>query len=221
MSRESSLIDLVSLDPGSVTISSGDNNNNNTNTVEYHDYGNPPSPAPAQGNDANQVRLEFENEAIPESESSADAELISKLVHATQYGHLQVCRTAIDDGFDVNLRDKEDVTLLHWAAINNRLELAKLFITKGAQVDAIGGELKSTPLHWAVRQRHLQMVIFLVSKHANPRILDGDGYSCLHVAAQLGHTSVLAYLIAKGECINEPDRKSMTPLMWAVYRQNA
>ena len=49
------------------------------------------------------------------------------------------------------------MTHLHWAAINNRIEISKLFLSRGAEVDAVGGELKSTPLHWAARQGHFQV----------------------------------------------------------------
>ena len=48
--------------------------------------------------------------------------------------------------------DKSGVTLLHWAALNDRIEIAKLLINRGAEVDAIGGTLKSTPLFWAIRE---------------------------------------------------------------------
>ena len=54
--------------------------------------------------------------------------------------------------YDVNKRDDENVTLLHWSAINNRQEIAKFLIDRGAVIDAIGGELISTPIHWATRQ---------------------------------------------------------------------
>lgn len=57
----------------------------------------------------------------------------------------------VQSGFDVNQPDSETVTLLHWAAINNRKELIKYFVACGAVVDAIGGDLQSTPLHWATR----------------------------------------------------------------------
>lgn len=53
---------------------------------------------------------------------------------------------------------QENVTLLHWAAINNRLEIVNYLVSRGAIVDAIGGELESTPLQWATRQGHLPMV---------------------------------------------------------------
>lgn len=57
----------------------------------------------------------------------------------------------VEAGADVNQPDSETVTLLHWAAINNRKDIVKYLIAKGAVVDAIGGELASTPLHWATR----------------------------------------------------------------------
>lgn len=57
----------------------------------------------------------------------------------------------MEAGADVNQPDAENVSLLHWASINNRKKTVKYLIAKGAQVDAIGGELASTPLHWATR----------------------------------------------------------------------
>jgi hypothetical protein len=45
----------------------------------------------------------------------------------------------------------------------------------GAFMDAIGGELCSSPLHWATRQGHLSMVVLLVQHGADPNICDGEG----------------------------------------------
>ncbi len=42
-------------------------------------------------------------------------------------------------------------------------------------MDAIGGELCSSPLHWATRQGHLSMVVLLVQHGADPNICDGEG----------------------------------------------
>ena len=75
------------------------------------------------------------------------------IVKATQYGAFERIQHLInDEEVDVNARDSENVTLMHWAAINNRVEICKFFLSKNATVDAIGGELRSTPLHWATRQ---------------------------------------------------------------------
>ncbi len=97
------------------------------------------------------------------------------IVRATQYGAFERCKHLIESGFDVNQRDAENVTLLHWAAINNRRDIVKYYISKGAIVDAIGGDLQSTPLHWATRQGHISMIILLLQHRADPTILDGEG----------------------------------------------
>ena len=93
------------------------------------------------------------------------------IVKATQYGAFDRVQEIIESGFDVNERDEvdktdlspiidcyhllcflqENVTLLHWAAINNRREIVQYFLQLGADCNAVGGELMSTPLHWATR----------------------------------------------------------------------
>lgn len=143
------------------------------------------------------------------------------IVKATQYGIFERCRDLVEAGFDVRQPDKENVTLLHWAAINNRIDLVKYYISKGAIVDQLGGDLNSTPLHWATRQGHLSMVVQLMKYGADPSLIDGEGCSCVHLAAQFGHTSIVAYLIAKGQDVDMMDQNGMTPLMWAAYRTHS
>ncbi|KAG8180260.1 hypothetical protein JTE90_019541 [Oedothorax gibbosus] len=140
------------------------------------------------------------------------------IVKATQFGVYERCQEIIESGYDVNRPDSENVTLLHWAAINNRQEIVRYYISKGANVDTIGGELHSTPLHWATRQGHLAMVVLLMHYGADPSITDGEGCQCIHLAAQFGHTSIVGYLAAKGQNINAADKNGMTPLMWSCYR---
>lgn len=43
------------------------------------------------------------------------------------------------------------------------------------------------------------MVVQLMKYGADPSLIDGEGCSCIHLAAQFGHTSIVAYLIAKGQ----------------------
>ncbi|XP_036432916.1 palmitoyltransferase ZDHHC17 [Colossoma macropomum] len=143
------------------------------------------------------------------------------IVKATQYGIFERCRELVEAGYDVRQPDKENVTLLHWAAINNRIDLVKYYISKGAVVDQLGGDLNSTPLHWATRQGHLSMVVQLMKYGADPSLIDGEGCSCVHLAAQFGHTSIVAYLIAKGQDVDMMDQNGMTPLMWAAYRTHS
>lgn len=142
------------------------------------------------------------------------------IVRATQYGALDRVTELVEAGADVNQPDAETVTLLHWAAINNYKDIVKYLMVKGAVVDAIGGELISTPLHWATRQGHLGIVVILMRAGADPTLRDSEGFSCIHLATLFGHTAIVAYLVAKGVNPNMLDRSAMTPLMWSAYKVN-
>ncbi|KAJ3659688.1 hypothetical protein Zmor_011363 [Zophobas morio] len=140
------------------------------------------------------------------------------IVKATQYGAFARVKELVDAGYDVNQRDTETVTLLHWAAINNRKDIIKFFIERGAEVDAVGGELNATPLHWATRQGHLDAVVILMNAGTDPTLRDAEGCSCIHLAAQFGHTALVAYFIARGISPDLADRAGMTPLMWSCWK---
>ena len=63
-----------------------------------------------------------------------------------------------------------------------------------------------------------QMVMLLMQHGADPNIKDGEGCSGLHLAAQFGHTAIVAYLVAKCCHINDTDGNGMTALMWSCFR---
>ncbi|XP_047437519.1 putative palmitoyltransferase ZDHHC13 [Mugil cephalus] len=154
----------------------------------------------------------------PKKRSHMDDSSSWDIVKATQFGILDRCKELVEAGYDVRQPDKENVTLLHWAAINNRLELVKYYISKGAIVDQLGGDLSSTPLHWAIRQGHLPMVIQLMRYGADPSISDGEGYRALHLAILFQHMAIAAYLMAKGQEVDGPDCNGQTPLMLAAQK---
>ncbi|XP_014670773.1 PREDICTED: palmitoyltransferase ZDHHC17-like [Priapulus caudatus] len=177
--------------------------------------------------EVNQVSLEEDGSVLtrqlspqqdPEIRTAAFNTTRYDIIKATQYGIIDRCKEIVENGYDVRQPDAENVTLLHWAAINNRKELVRYYLSKGAYIDQLGGDLMSTPLHWATRQGHLQMVVLLMQYGADPSLRDGEGCSPIHLAAQFAHTTIVAYLIAKGQDANMPDRNGMTPLMWACYR---
>ena len=45
-----------------------------------------------------------------------------------------------------------------------------------------------------------------------------SGFTALHVAAQFGKTSVMGYLVARGQPVDTVDVAMMTPLMWSVSK---
>ncbi|NWI08628.1 ZDH13 Palmitoyltransferase, partial [Crypturellus soui] len=135
-----------------------------------------------------------------------------------RYGLLERCKELVEAGYDVRQPDRENVTLLHWAAINNRQELARQVLSPCAVVDQLGGDLNSTPLHWAIRQGHLPMVILLLKCGADASLIDGEGFSSIHLAVLFQHMPVIAYLISKGQSIDTTDFNGQTPLMISAQK---
>jgi len=118
-------------------------------------------------------------------------------------------------------RDKDDITPLHWAAINNKAEACTYLIEQGAEVNAVGGTLQATPLHWAARNGLVHVMDLLIQHGANPRLLDVQGYSSLHTVTHSSNYWALLYLLCRPKmAIDEPDRAGHTPLHWAAYQRD-
>ncbi len=140
-------------------------------------------------------------------------------IKATQYGILDRLKELVESNqTDPHKPDAENVYLLHWAAINNRLDIGKYLLSLGCAVDVVGGELESTPLNWAARSGHIQMVVFLMNNGANPLTYDIEGFSTIHLSTMFGHSIVTSYLLAKGIDPDLKDKNGVTPLMFAAQR---
>ncbi|CAG5849196.1 unnamed protein product, partial [Menidia menidia] len=135
----------------------------------------------------------------PKKRSLMDDSSSWDIVKATQFGILERCKELVEAGYDVRQPDKENVTLLHWAAINNRSELVKYFISKGAVVDQLGGDLKSTPLHWAIR-----------CEREGSRAVRGSRFQLQFRPSKSVHLFCFE--------VDEPDCNGQTPLMLAAQK---
>jgi hypothetical protein len=93
--------------------------------------------------------------------------------------------------------DKYGQTPLVIAAFNNRLDVAKLLLTKGADVQ-IQTNNGSTALHLAAAKGNLEMVKLLLEHKALINALDRDGWSPMHSALTYGHQDVADFLSEKG-----------------------
>jgi len=140
-------------------------------------------------------------------------------ITATQHGFTTRCIQLLESGqANAAVTDEESICPLHWAAINNRVDLIRIFISHGAVVDQIGGELGGTPLHWAVRQCCFQAVKILLDAGADPTIMDTEGYSTFHIAAQLGSWPILSLILtySNGAHLDIKDINGRTPIMMAL-----
>ena len=106
-------------------------------------------------------------------------------------------------------------TCLHIAADNGHLDICRLLLDKGAQVEAKDNR-GCTPLHWAAREGYVEIVRLLCDRGADVEAHDNDGRRPLHRAALYGHISVVKELIEERNAeINARDDIGWTALTWA------
>ena len=58
------------------------------------------------------------------------------MIQATNKHRKEIVELLIAKGADVNVKDKQGSTTLHWAAYHGHKEIAELLIAKGANVNA-------------------------------------------------------------------------------------
>ena len=82
---------------------------------------------------------------------------------ATKQGDVDAVKQFIVAGEDVNAKDNNGVSPLHYAAYYGEKEVAELLIAKGADVNAkdVNDE---TPLNWAEEGKHIE-ITDLLRKH--------------------------------------------------------
>lgn len=146
----------------------------------------------------------------------------SNIFVAAQRGDLALIKTLIESGgATANDRDPQNITPLHWAAINAHLPACRYLLDQGAEVDALGGDLVATPMQWAARNGYLYVIQLLIAHNADPNITDSQGYNTLHLVTHSSAVMPLLYLLHQPINVDARDSQAHTALMWAAYQGDA
>ncbi|KAL0065621.1 palmitoyltransferase akr1 [Marasmius tenuissimus] len=141
---------------------------------------------------------------------------------AAQRGDVALIRELIESGqAQATDRDEQNITPLHWAAINAQVATCRYLLEQGAEVDALGGDLVATPLQWAARNGYLYVIQLLISHNADPTIADSQGYNTLHLVTHSSSVMPLLYLLHQPINVDSRDSQGHTSLMWAAYQGDA
>lgn len=119
---------------------------------------------------------------------------------------------------DVNGAQPDGMTALHWAALHDDVETAKLLV--GARV-TVTNRFGITPLSLACQRGSEAMVAHLLERGADPNTSVRGGETVLMTAARTGKLGPVRALIARGAGLNARERRGQTALMWAAAEGNA
>ena len=127
---------------------------------------------------------------------------------AARSGNIEAVKQQLIDGEDVNVKDKNDRTALHWAKTKN---IAKLLISKGADVNfkCVDGD---TPLRFAALYGHTEVAELLIAKGANVKAKYNSGSTLVHFGAKTDRPRLVGLLIEAGADVNATDTYGSTPL---------
>jgi hypothetical protein len=97
----------------------------------------------------------------------------------------------------VNVKDDwSGYTPLHYAAGNGHIEIARLLLQNGAEVN-VKSNCGSTPLHWAASDGHVEILHLLVENGADLEAQGTDGWRSLHYAVLNGNLPFIQELISR------------------------
>jgi ankyrin repeat protein len=121
---------------------------------------------------------------------------------------------------DVNARQPDGATALHWAAHWDDLETTELLVRAGADVNA-ANDFGVTPLSLACTNANAAVAEALLKAGANPNAALATGETPLMTAAHTGSALVVNALLAHGADVAATESsQGQTALMWAVSEKH-
>src|SRR5262249_47526821 len=105
---------------------------------------------------------------------------------------------------------------IHFAAYAGNLEVAKLLLDHGADIDRRANtKFRNTPLQVSLLTGQEEMAALLVARGADVRIEQAEGFTALHEAAQIGSEKLIALFLDHGADPNARGQDGRTPLAMA------
>jgi serine/threonine-protein phosphatase 6 regulatory ankyrin repeat subunit A len=140
-----------------------------------------------------------------------------------EVGEPDMVKLLIDQGADVNKRDKYSLTALHMASQIGRYGVAATLLKHGADIRATDGEpFEENPFHVAVRcnksvpsQNNQTRLIDYLFHHDKTiiNVTNGQGDTALHIAADAFESKeLIEYLISHGADVNIKNKANQTPM---------
>lgn len=121
-------------------------------------------------------------------------------------------------GTNVNAKDEDQYTALHWAAQNGDEAITRLLLDRGAAINETDSQGR-TPAHVACQHGQENVVRVLLSRGADVQIRGKDNWTALHLAAWQGHLGIVKLLVKQAAAnVDGQTADGRTPLHLASQR---
>ncbi len=139
----------------------------------------------------------------------------SPLADAVEVQDRPAIRALLADKADVNARQADGMTALHWAVWHDDHGLATRLVTAGSDVDAVT-RYGVSALTIACQNGSGPIVRLLLDSGADPKIALRGGETALMTAARTGKAEPVRALLAHGADVDAKERRGQTAIMWAA-----
>jgi ankyrin repeat protein len=144
-----------------------------------------------------------------------------RLIEAVKAGNAQAVRMLLSQRVDVNARDVDGTTALHWAVRDDAADIAMSLIRAGAAAN-VANRYGVTPLVLAATNGSAVVIEALMKAGADPNAAMPDGQTVLMAAARTGRVEAVNALLRGGADPNAYEhRLGETALMWAAAENHA
>jgi tetratricopeptide (TPR) repeat protein len=136
----------------------------------------------------------------------------NQLFVAVKNGDLQWVRDCIRGRANVDSKDNNNWTPLHYAAEKGYAEIVNILLQNRASINAENNG-KATPLHFAARNGHIKVVVALLSRRATVNsTTQNNNWTALHFAAKHNHIAIVKALIKHGTVYDARDSQGRAPV---------
>lgn len=167
----------------------------------------------------------FKNESFGILENMRELNFDPKEIKLNSLKSLRLTKWLIDNGFDVN-RYIGGKSFIHSACDSNIIDLVKLLISKGADINH-KDENGQSPFHKLVKgatanscsnenEKKFNFLQELINLGSNIESVDNDNSTPLYSALVNGNIDTIHFLLSNGADINAPRIKTLGPMLFYI-----
>ena len=138
------------------------------------------------------------------------AEMIIEEIEKKGKANLNIVRDLITLGANLDWQENDGSTALHWCAVNNHPEIAKVLIDAGADVN-VQDKHGMTALYWCSIYNRLEIARMLIDGRADLNIQNYDGNTVLHKCAYFHLPEIARMLVDAGADETIPNNEGKLP----------
>ena len=142
----------------------------------------------------------------------------NKMIEAAKNGDIKTVKFMLDQGTDVDAKDKYNMTALMHASWYGNNGVVELLISKGARVNLNFNGGYGTALMCALRHGHVEIAKLLIKAGACVNEEDCWGKTALMYASEYAPIEIVKLIIDRGVYVNKCDIYHQTALKYASGR---